>query len=235
MIKLFVGLGNPGSEYEATRHNAGFWWIDALAQKLGARLVPERSYHGLMARAAGPHGPLWLLEPMTYMNRSGQSVAALARFYKIAPGEILVAHDELDLLPGQLKLKLGGGHAGHNGLKDIVAQLGSADFWRLRLGIGHPGVKAEVIHYVLKKPSPEHRQAIDDAIAKSLQSFELLLAGEMERATMALHAKPPRPKPPKPERPASAARDDDRPASNAQDTDRPPAAPTPARDPGGPA
>lgn len=214
MIKLFVGLGNPGSEYEATRHNAGFWWIDALTHKLGARLVAERSYHGLMARVVGPHGPVWLLEPMTYMNRSGQSVAALARFYKIAPGEILVAHDELDLLPGQLKLKFGGSHAGHNGLKDIVAQLGSADFWRLRLGIGHPGVKAEVVHYVLKKPSPEHRSAIDDAMTKSLQSLDLLLAGEMERATMALHAKPPRPKPPKPERPASTPQGEAKPASD---------------------
>ena len=198
MIKLFVGLGNPGPEYEATRHNAGFWWIDALADKLGARLVAERGYHGLVARANTPRGPVWLLEPMTYMNRSGQSVAALARFYKIAPQEILVAHDELDLLPGQLKLKLGGGHAGHNGLKDIVAQLGSADFWRLRLGIGHPGVKSEVIHYVLKKPSPEHREAIAQCIDKSLQALDLLLAGEMERATMALHARPPRPKPPRP-------------------------------------
>jgi PTH1 family peptidyl-tRNA hydrolase len=198
MIKLFVGLGNPGPEYEATRHNAGFWWIDALAHKLGARLVAERGYHGLAVRVGTPRGPLWLLEPMTYMNRSGQSVAALARFYKVAPQEILVAHDELDLLPGQLKLKLGGGHAGHNGLKDIVAQLGSADFWRLRLGIGHPGVKAEVIHYVLKKPSAEHREAIAQCIDKSMQSIDLLLAGEMERAMMALHAKPPRPKPPRP-------------------------------------
>jgi PTH1 family peptidyl-tRNA hydrolase len=198
MIKLFVGLGNPGPEYEATRHNAGFWWIDALAHKLGARLAAERGYHGLVARVGTPRGPLWLLEPMTYMNRSGQSVAALARFYKVAPQEILVAHDELDLPPGHLKLKLGGGHAGHNGLKDIVAQLGSADFWRLRLGIGHPGVKAEVIHYVLKKPSAEHREAIAQCIDKSMQSVDLLVAGEMERAMMALHAKPPRPKPPRP-------------------------------------
>ena len=198
MIRLLVGLGNPGAEYEATRHNAGFWWIDAVARKLGATLVPERGYHGLVARVNRPTGPLWLLEPQTYMNVSGRSVAALARFFKIAPGEILVAHDELDLLPGQLKLKLGGGHAGHNGLKDIVAQLGSADFWRLRLGIGHPGVKSEVVHYVLKKPSSEHREAIAQCIDKSLQSLDLLLAGEMERATMALHAKPPRPKPPRP-------------------------------------
>ena len=196
-IRLLVGLGNPGPEYDATRHNAGFWWIDAVAAQLGARLAYDRGYHGLVARVnrAG-HEPLWLVEPQTYMNLSGKAVAALARFFKIAPEEILVAHDELDLLPGQVKLKLGGSHAGHNGLKDIVAQLGSADFWRLRLGIGHPGVKAEVIHYVLKKPSQEHREAIEHCISRSLDALDLLLAGEMERAMMKVHLKPPRPKPP---------------------------------------
>jgi PTH1 family peptidyl-tRNA hydrolase len=205
MLRLLVGLGNPGPEYEATRHNAGFWWIDAVARKLGATLVAERGYHGLVARVNRRDGPLWLLEPQTYMNVSGKSVAALARFFKIAPEEILVAHDELDLPPGQLKLKLGGGHAGHNGLKDIVAQLGSADFWRLRLGIGHPGVRAEVVHYVLRKPAPEQREAIEQCIARSLDALDLLLAGEMDRATMRLHAKPPRPTPavPPPAPPAS--------------------------------
>ena len=199
MIRLLVGLGNPGAEYEATRHNAGFWFIDEVARALKVSLVPERSYFGLAARANTPGGPVWLLEPMTYMNLSGKSVAALARFFKIAPEEILVAHDELDLLPGQVKLKLGGSHAGHNGLKDIHAQLGSPDYWRLRLGIGHPGVKAEVVNYVLKKPSAEHREAIDKTIAQSLATLDLLLAGEMEKAMMKIHAKPPRPKPPRPE------------------------------------
>jgi PTH1 family peptidyl-tRNA hydrolase len=199
MIRLLVGLGNPGAEYEFTRHNAGFWWIDAAARQLGAALQPERGYFGLVARVNRPDGPLWLLEPMTYMNLSGKSVAALARFFKIAPAEILVVHDELDLQPGQMKLKLGGSPAGHNGLKDIHAQLGTADYWRLRLGIGHPGVKAEVINYVLKKPSLEHREAIDKAIDLSLGALDLLLAGEMERAMMKIHAKPPRPKPPRPE------------------------------------
>jgi peptidyl-tRNA hydrolase, PTH1 family len=198
MIRLLVGLGNPGPEYEATRHNAGFWWVDAVARKLGATLVADRGYHGLVARVNRPQGPVWLLEPQTYMNLSGKSVAALARFFKIAPEEILVAHDELDLPPGALKMKLGGGHAGHNGLKDIHAQLGSADYWRLRLGIGHPGIKAEVVNYVLRKPSPEHREAIEQCIARSLDALPLLLDGDMERATMKLHAKPPRPKPPKP-------------------------------------
>jgi peptidyl-tRNA hydrolase, PTH1 family len=198
MIRLLVGLGNPGPEYEATRHNAGFWWLDAAARKLGVMLSPQRSYFGLAAKASTPHGPVWLLQPMTYMNLSGKSVAALARFYKIEPPEILVAHDELDLLPGQVKIKCGGGHAGHNGLRDIHAQLGSADYWRLRLGIGHPGVKAEVVEYVLRKPLPEHREAIDQTIERSMDALDLLLAGEMERAMMKVHAKPPRPKPPRP-------------------------------------
>jgi PTH1 family peptidyl-tRNA hydrolase len=194
MIRLLAGLGNPGPEYQATRHNAGFWFIDEVARKLGTTLVPERSYFGMAARARGPDGPLWLLQPMTYMNLSGKSVAALARFFKIAPEEILVAHDELDLLPGQVKLKLGGSHAGHNGLKDIQAQLGSAGYWRLRLGIGHPGVKAEVIDYVLRRPPTEQREAIEQAIGLTVGALDLILAGEMERAMMKLHAKPPRAK-----------------------------------------
>lgn len=209
MIRLLVGLGNPGSEYDDTRHNAGFWWIDHVARKLGASLAYERGYHGLVARVNRPlpgiEGPIWLLEPQTFMNLSGKSVAALARFYKIAPEEILVAHDELDLLPGQMKLKQGGSHAGHNGLRDMIAQLGSAAFWRLRLGIGHPGHKAEVVNYVLKKPSPTDRDAIDDCVTKSTEALDLLLAGEMERAMMKVHAKPPRPKPPRPAPAAPAA------------------------------
>jgi PTH1 family peptidyl-tRNA hydrolase len=197
MIRLFVGLGNPGAEYEATRHNAGFWWLQALAGKLGARLVPERGYQALAARVNRPEGPVWLLQPMTYMNRSGFSVATLARFFKIAPGEILVVHDELDLQPGQAKLKFGGSAAGHNGLKDIHAQLGTLDFWRLRLGIGHPGVKAEVVNYVLKRPSPGDRDAIAKAIEQSLSASDRLLAGEMDKALALIHAQPPRPKPPR--------------------------------------
>ena len=208
MIRLLVGLGNPGPEYEATRHNAGFWFIDAVARELRVNLAPERSYFGLVARVNRPDGPVWpnqaaspvwLLEPMTFMNLSGKSVAALARFFKIAPGEIMVAHDELDLLPGQVKMKLGGSHAGHNGLKDIQAQLGSADFWRLRLGIGHPGERAEVVNYVLRKPLAADRDAIDKCIEQSITALPLLLDGEMDRALMKVHAKPPRPKPPKPE------------------------------------
>jgi PTH1 family peptidyl-tRNA hydrolase len=207
MIRLLVGLGNPGPEYEATRHNAGFWWIDEVARQLKATLVPERSYYGLVARVNRPDGPVWLLEPMTFMNLSGKAVAALARFFKIAPNEILVVHDELDLLPGQMKMKLGGGHAGHNGLKDIHAQLGSADYWRLRLGIGHPGVKAEVINYVLRRPPPEQREAIEKSIQQSQTALDLMLAGDMERVMMKIHAKPPRLKPATPAPPAPAAAD----------------------------
>jgi PTH1 family peptidyl-tRNA hydrolase len=198
MIRLFVGLGNPGPEYESTRHNAGFWFIDAVARELKVTLAPERSYFGLVGRANLREGPVWLLEPMTFMNLSGKSVSALARFFKIAPNEILVAHDELDLLPGQMKMKLGGSHAGHNGLKDIQAQLGTSEFWRLRLGIGHPGVKAEVIDYVLRKPIAAQREEIDKCIAQGVSTLDLFVEGDMERALMKVHARPPRPKPPKP-------------------------------------
>ena len=154
MIRLIAGLGNPGPDYSATRHNAGFWFVDELAHRLKVSLAPERSYFGMAARTNVGGRPVWLLEPTTFMNLSGKSVTALARFFKIEPNEILVAHDELDLMPGQVKLKLGGSHAGHNGLKDIHAQLGSGDYWRLRIGIGHPGVKSEVVNWVLKKPAP---------------------------------------------------------------------------------
>jgi PTH1 family peptidyl-tRNA hydrolase len=208
MIRLFVGLGNPGAEYEATRHNAGFWWVQALAGKLRARLVPERAYQALVARVNPPDAPsgaVWLLQPMTYMNRSGVAVATLARFFKIAPEQILVVHDELDLQPGEAKLKFGGSAAGHNGLKDIHGLLGTQDFWRLRLGIGHPGVKSEVVDYVLRKPSPAHREAIEKAIEQSLGASELLIAGEMDKALARIHAKPPRPKPPRAAAAPSAA------------------------------
>ena len=205
MIRLFVGLGNPGTEYEATRHNAGFWWVDALADKLGTRLVPERSYQALAARVNHGGQAVWLLQPMTFMNRSGVSVATLARFFKIEPAQILVVHDELDLLPGQAKLKFGGSAAGHNGLKDIHAMLGTQDFWRLRLGIGHPGAKAEVVNYVLKKPAPEQREGMEKAIEQSIKASDLLMDGDMDKALALIHAQPPRPKPPRKDPPAPVA------------------------------
>jgi len=208
MIKLFVGLGNPGPEYEATRHNAGCWWIDRVAAQLGARLVAERAYHGLVARAGVRGQSVWLLEPQTFMNLSGKSVAALARFYKIAPEQILVAHDELDLAPGQVKLKKGGGHAGHNGLRDIHAQLGTGDYWRLRIGIGHPGDRDEVVGWVLRQPPAAELELIESAIARAAQAFEDLAAGEMARATVQIHTdKPPRPKPARPTPAAAPASD----------------------------
>jgi PTH1 family peptidyl-tRNA hydrolase len=202
MIKLFVGLGNPGSEYEATRHNAGFWWVDALARELKLSLAMDKGYQGLVARGNVDGRTVWLLEPQTFMNLSGRSVAALARFYKIAPQEILVIHDELDIVPGEAKLKFGGSHAGHNGLRDIHAQLGTGDYWRLRIGIGHPGVKSEVVNWVLKKPAPEQREAIEACIARTLKAAPAFIAGEMDKATLLVHtSKPPRPKPPRPPEP----------------------------------
>jgi PTH1 family peptidyl-tRNA hydrolase len=200
MIKLFVGLGNPGPEYEATRHNAGFWWLEALARELKLTLTADKSYLGRVARTTLHGQTVWLLAPLTFMNLSGKSVAALARFFKIAPQDILVVHDELDLVPGQAKLKFGGSHAGHNGLRDIHAQLGTGDYWRLRLGIGHPGAKSEVIDWVLKKPAPDQREALHDCIERTLKAVPALLAGEMDKATLLVHtSKPPRPKPPRPD------------------------------------
>lgn len=188
-IKMMVGLGNPGSEYEQTRHNAGFWFIDELAWQYKASLKEEKKFFGSVARISISGSDLWLLKPATFMNRSGQAVAALAQFYKIKPEKILVVHDELDIPCGRIKFKLGGGNGGHNGLKDIQARLGTPDFYRLRLGIDHPGDRNLVVGYVLNKPSPEHRQQIDEAINKSLKAVPILLAGEWEEAVRFLHSK----------------------------------------------
>ena len=199
MIRLFVGLGNPGPEYEDTRHNAGFWWLDALAQQLRITMSAQSAYAGWVGTQGVGDQKIWLLKPATYMNRSGQSVASLARFFKIPSESILVVHDELDIAPGEAKLKRGGGHAGHNGLRDIHAQLGSADYWRLRIGIGHPGHKSEVANWVLKKPAPDQRDAIHSAIQRSLLAAPELIEGAMDRATARIHtSKPARPKPPRP-------------------------------------
>lgn len=189
-IKLFVGLGNPGPEYEATRHNAGFWWIDEVARECGARLASEAKFFGLAGRLKHGAQEAWLLQPMTFMNASGRSVAALARFYKILPDEILVIHDELDLPPGTVKLKKGGGHGGHNGLKDIAAHLGTPDFWRLRLGIGHPGDRNAVVNFVLKAPTRDETALIEDNIVQSARLLPQLLEGQMEAAMLKLHTKP---------------------------------------------
>jgi PTH1 family peptidyl-tRNA hydrolase len=188
-MRLVVGLGNPGREYEATRHNAGFWWVENLARKRGVGLKSESRFHGKVGRLTGGGLDCWLLLPLTYMNRSGQAAGALAGFYKIPPEEILVVHDELDLPPGAVRLKKGGGVAGHNGLKDIAARLGP-DFWRLRIGIGHPGDRAAVINYVLHPPREEETPLISGAIERSLEVWPLMFAGEMEKAMHRLHTQP---------------------------------------------
>jgi PTH1 family peptidyl-tRNA hydrolase len=191
-MRLVVGLGNPGREYESTRHNVGFWWVERLASSHAATLKTESRFHGRLARVRGDN-ECWLLEPMTFMNRSGQAVGALAAFYKIPPEEVLVVHDELDLPPGTARLKKGGGVAGHNGLKDIAARIG-LDFWRLRIGIGHPGDRAAVIDYVLHPPRQEEAPLIADAVERSLGAWPLILAGDMEKAMHRLHTQPSQPK-----------------------------------------
>ena len=185
-IRLIVGLGNPGPEYEQTRHNAGFWLVDRLAS---GRLVRESKFNALAAKTKISGNEVWLLEPQTFMNRSGQSVGALARFFKIAPDEILVAYDELDLAPGVAKLKLGGSST-HNGLKDITAALASPNYWRLRIGIGHPrdlGLHQPVVDFVLHRPRKEEQALIDQALDKSLAVIPMLCEGKFEAAMMQLH------------------------------------------------
>jgi PTH1 family peptidyl-tRNA hydrolase len=200
---LVVGLGNPGADYAKTRHNAGFWFCARLADQLRASLAPEARFHGLLASLPPPPagegrggGKSWLLLPQTYMNRSGQSVGALVRFHHIPPAEMLVVHDELDIPPGQLRLKFGGGLGGHNGLKDITAHLGTQDYWRLRIGIGHPGDRDEVVNYVLKPPRREEQADIDDAIERALACWPLIQQGDWNAAVAHANAKPTSPLPP---------------------------------------
>jgi len=188
-IQLIVGLGNPGQEYEATRHNAGFWWVDQICLAHGISLSGESKFFGRVGRVRSGGGEAWLLQPSTFMNASGRSVAAIARFYRIAPHHILVVHDELDLPPGSAKLKRGGGNGGHNGLKDITAQLGTPDYWRLRLGIGHPGEKSAVVNFVLKPPAQDEALAIAQAVEQSTNVLPLLLEGNLEAAMLKLHTK----------------------------------------------
>ncbi|MDR3427655.1 aminoacyl-tRNA hydrolase [Silvimonas sp.] len=197
-IKLIVGLGNPGAEYAATRHNAGFWWVDELAREGGVSLRHDSKFHGLAGKARLHGEEVWLLQPQTFMNRSGLSVVALAQFYKILPDEILVVHDELDIPPGQAKLKQGGGNGGHNGLKDIQAHLSTPNFWRLRLGIGHPGDRNEVVSFVLKPPRREEQELIDDAMVRAQNLLPRMLKGEMNIAMQQLHTDEGKQRPHKP-------------------------------------
>ncbi|WP_036172293.1 aminoacyl-tRNA hydrolase [Massilia sp. 9096] len=191
-IRLIVGLGNPGPEYEQTRHNAGFWLVDNLANTLpGCRLQRESRFNAMVAKTSIGGRDVWLLEPLTYMNRSGQSVGGLAKFFKVAPDEILVVHDELDLPPGAAKLKKGGSSGGHNGLKDITAALGTQDYWRLRLGIGHPrtlNLQQGVADFVLHRPRREEQALIEEAIDKALRVIPTVVEGKMDQATMVLHS-----------------------------------------------
>jgi PTH1 family peptidyl-tRNA hydrolase len=188
-IRLIAGLGNPGREHARDRHNVGFWFVERLARAHGAELRKEAKYHGLAARVTLPQGDVWLLAPQTYMNLSGKSVVALARFHKIAIEETLVVHDELDFDPGVAKLKLGGGVAGHNGLRDITEQFGGPGFWRLRIGIGHPGERDAVTGYVLSSPSADERAAIEASLARGLEVVPELVAGSFEVAMHKLHTK----------------------------------------------
>jgi PTH1 family peptidyl-tRNA hydrolase len=189
-IQLLVGLGNPGDKYRDNRHNAGFWFIDELARRYNINMRAEGKFFGDTGSLELPAGKCRLLKPMTYMNRSGQSTSALSRFYRIPPQGILVIHDELDLPAGAVRLKQGGGHGGHNGLRDIISTLGSRDFWRLRLGIGHPGHRDKVTGYVLSRPSRDDQQEIELAIDRSADEIDALLQGDFQHIMNQLHSKP---------------------------------------------
>ena len=186
-VRLIVGLGNPGADYENTRHNAGFWFVDRLAAEYGQSFSVESKFFGEVCKISLSGGSCWLLKPMTFMNRSGQAVSSLASYYKIAVQDILVVHDELDLQPGQVRLKQGGGHAGHNGLRDILAALPSPDFLRLRIGVGHPGTKEKVVSYVLGRASKQDEQAILEAIDLSIGAAADLSVGELDKVMRQLH------------------------------------------------
>ena len=187
-ISLIVGLGTPGPKYEDTRHNAGFWFIDLLLRRHGGRLLNESKFHGLLGRMRIDGSDLRLLQPLTYMNRSGQSVSAVARYFDIAPEQILVVHDELDLPPGQVRLKQGGGHAGHNGLRDIMSALGNRDFWRLRVGIDRPQQRGPVVDYVLSRPGRDDLRAIEESLEEAVDSLSDILTGRFSHAMNRLHS-----------------------------------------------
>ena len=203
MIRLVVGLGNPGKDYERTRHNAGFWLVERFASAGGLHFRKDPKYQALVARM--PDNGAWLLLPQSFMNASGRAVQMLAGFFKLKPEEILVAHDELDFQPGVARVKQGGGIAGHNGLKDISQRIGSHDYWRLRLGIGHPGDKSEVADYVLNRPSAEDRAAIDEAIERALKVLPEMLTGDIQGAMQKLHSGEPKKKEPEKKEPEKKA------------------------------
>jgi peptidyl-tRNA hydrolase, PTH1 family len=231
-MKLIVGLGNPGDRYGPTRHNAGFWLVERFAHQTGTTLRKDAKFQALVGRheASGT----WLLLPQNFMNASGRPVQMLASFYKIAPADILVAHDELDFPPGTVRMKQGGGSAGHNGLKDISARLATHDYWRLRLGIGHPGDRHAVTDYVLHRPSQEDRSAIDEAITRALDVLPVILSGDVQGAMLKLHTAPepvksekaPAAKPERPARPEKAEKEEK--SAKPTQAESPAAAPAPA-------
>ena len=241
-MKLIIGLGNPGEKYERTRHNAGFWLLERFAAQTGTPMRKDAKFQALVGRHAA--SGVWLLMPQTFMNASGRPVQMIASFFKIDPAEILVLHDELDFAPGIARIKQGGGIAGHNGLRDISARLGSHDYWRLRIGVGHPGDRAAVTEYVLNKPSADDRAEIDAAMARALDVLPLALEGDMQTVMLKLHtsekkspAKSPENSPEKPRarKPVAAAvpsKEDPPPADPSPKVDPPPAnAPEPQIDP----
>jgi len=189
-LQLIVGLGNPGEKYAKTRHNAGSWFLRSLAQHYEVTLKPEAKFFGSVGRLVGSFGCCWLLEPSVFMNESGRAVKSFVHFYKIPPSAVLIAHDELDFTVGTVRIKIGGGHGGHNGLRDIISQLKSSSFLRLRIGIGHPGVKSLVTSYVLETPSRVDEEKIRESIDRALVSIPALLTGELEKAFRLLHAAP---------------------------------------------
>jgi peptidyl-tRNA hydrolase, PTH1 family len=211
LIRLVVGLGNPGKDYERTRHNAGFWLVERFAASSGVHFRKDPKYQALVARLPAEGGGAWLLMPQSFMNASGRAVQMLAGFFRIRPEEILVVHDELDFAPGVARVKQGGGIGGHNGLRDISQRVASHDYWRLRLGIGHPGDKNAVADYVLHKPSADDKLLIDQAIERSLQVLPEMLKGDMQAAMQKLHSSEPKPerkaepKNPEARRPAETA------------------------------
>jgi len=188
LLKLIVGLGNPGPEYARTRHNAGFWLVDELARRHGGNFRFEGKHQAELARVRVNGGELWLAKPMTFMNRSGGPVSSILNFYKIAPGEMLVAHDEIDLPSGTVRLKEGGGHGGHNGLRDLITAQGD-DFWRLRIGVGHPGAKSEVVDFVLTQAGKDEQRAIDETIVAGADAIEEMLRDGAQIAMNKLHTK----------------------------------------------
>lgn len=187
-IQMVVGLGNPGRQYEGNRHNTGFWFVDLLARRYGGEFKQESRFHGAVCRIHVGGNECWLLKPSTYMNRSGQSVSSLAKYFKLDPSQILVAHDELDMLAGEVRLKHDGGHAGHNGLRDIISAISSKEFWRLRIGIDHPGDRNMVVDYVLGNPSRDDVIAIESCLDRAADLFPKLLSGEYQAVMNELHA-----------------------------------------------